>query len=122
MMLRLVLVALVLVAGCGVPAPGPGAPAAVDVAGRWTGRVDRPDAVDVVVTLLGGLDELTGTLDVPSRGVTGVPLADVSAEGGTVRFATPDAAFAGTVAADGSAIGGRWTEAGASYPLVLHRG
>ena len=50
-----------------------------------------------------------------------MPLADVSADGGTVRFTVPDlagdASFAGTLAADGSAIGGRFTQGGAEYPL-----
>ena len=53
------------------------------------------------------------------------PLADVSADGGTVRFAVPgltgDASFAGTLAADGSAIGGTFTQNGAKFPLVLLR-
>jgi hypothetical protein len=53
-------------------------------------------------------------------------LADVSADGGTVRFRVPDlpgdAAFTGTLAADGTAIGGRLAQGGTEYPLVLHRG
>jgi hypothetical protein len=126
MLLRLMLVAL-LATACGVPAPGPGAAASVDVAGSWTGRLDLPGApLDVGVTLSGPPGTLAGTLDVPAQGVVGRPLANVSADGGTVRFTVPgppgDASFAGTVAADGSAIGGRFTQAGQSYPLVLHRG
>jgi uncharacterized protein len=126
MVLRLVLVAVLLTAGCGVPAPGPGAPAAVDVAGSWTGRLDRPGApLDLGVTLVGALGALTGTLDVPAQGITALPLADVSADGGTVRFTVPGlpgtASFAGTLAADGSAMGGTFTQGGKGYPLVLHR-
>jgi uncharacterized protein len=126
-LLRLVLVALLLAAGCGVPSPGPGAAAAVDIAGSWTGRLDRPGSpLDIGVTLTGTPGALGGTLDVPAQGITGLPLADVSADGGTVRFTVPGlpggVSFAGMLAADGSAIGGRFSQAGTSYPLVLHRG
>ena len=129
---RLVLAAMLLatvllVAGCGVPVPGPGAPAAVDIAGDWTGRLDRPGAAfDLGVTLVGGPGALTGTLDVPAQGIVDLPLAGVAVDGGTVRFALPgipgDASFAGTLAADGSVIGGTFTQAGTAYPLVLRRG
>jgi len=129
MMLRLVLVALLLTAGCsaGDVLAGPGAAAATDVAGSWTGRLERPPApVDVDVVLTGTPGALAGTFAIPAQGVAALPLANVSTEGGTVRFTVPnlpgDAAFAGTPAADGSAIGGRFTQSGASYPLVLHRG
>jgi uncharacterized protein len=125
--LRLVLVTLLLSAGCSVPAPGPGAAAAVTVTGSWTGRLELPGApLDLGVTFAGTLDALTGTLDVPAQGIAGLPLAGVSADGGTVRFTVPglpgNVSFAGTLAADGSAIGGRFSQAGMSYPLVLHRG
>jgi hypothetical protein len=67
-----------------------------------------------------------GTLDVPAQGIKAMPLAGVGAEGGTVRFTVPDlpggASFAGTLAADGSAIGGTFTQGGGEYPLVLRRG
>jgi len=48
-----------------------------------------------------------------------------SVDGGTVRFSVPDlpgsASFAGTLAADGSAIGGIFAQNGGRYPLVLRR-
>ena len=128
MLLRLVLVALLLTAGCGggSPLPAPGAAAAADVAGRWSGRVDRSGApLDVALTLTGGPDALSGVLDLPGRGVTGLPLADAAVDGATVRFAVPDlpgdVAFAGTPAADGSALGGTFTQNGRRDPLVLRR-
>jgi uncharacterized protein len=122
----LVVFALLLVAGCGAPVPGPSAPAAVDVAGNWTGRLELPGMpMDIGVTLTGSPAD-AGTLDVPAQGVEAMPLAGVGAEGGTVRFTVPDlpggASFAGTLAADGSAIGGRFTQGGGEYPLVLRRG
>ena len=122
----LVVLALLLVAACGAPVPGPSAPAALDVAGTWTGRLELPGMpMDVGVTLTGSPAD-AGTLDVPAQGIRAMPLADVSADGGTVRFAVPDlpggASFAGTLAADGSAIGGTFTQGGAQYPLVLRRG
>jgi uncharacterized protein len=124
--LRLVLVAL-LATACGVPAPGPGAAASVDAAGSWTGRLDLAGVpLDIGVTFSGAPGALAGTLDVPAQGVAGLPLANVSVDGGVVRFTAPDlpgdASFAGTMAADGSAIGGRFTRSGQSYPLVLRRG
>jgi uncharacterized protein len=124
---HLVIAAVVLLcAGCGAPLPGPSAPAAVDVAGSWTGRVELPDRpLDVGLTLVGALGSLSGTLDVPAQSIRQAPLADVSADGGTVRFTVPDlpgnASFAGTLAADGSAIGGLFAQNGAKYPLVLRR-
>lgn len=118
---------LLLAAACGVPAPGPGAPAAVDIAGDWTGRLDLPGMpLDLGVTLTGSPGDLAGTLDVPAQGIRAMPLDDVAVDGGTVRFTVPDlsgdAAFAGTLAADGSAIGGTFTQGGTQYPLVLRRG
>ena len=52
--LALAVFALVLIAGCGAPLPGPSAPAAVDVAGSWTGRLELPGMpMDIGVTLTG---------------------------------------------------------------------
>ena len=124
---RLVVAVVLLVcAGCGAPLPGPSAPAAVDIAGSWTGRVELPDRpLDLGLTLTGALGSLSGTLDVPAQGIRATPLADVSADGGTVRFSVPDlpgsASFAGTLAADGSAIGGIFVQNGGKYALVLRR-
>ena len=125
--LALVLLALLLTGACGVPAPGPGAPAAVDVAGSWNGHLELPGMpLDLGVTLTGSPGALTGTLDVPTQGVRAMPLADITADGGTIRFTVPElpgnASFAGTLAADGSAIGGRFTQNGTEFPLVLRRG
>jgi len=124
MALRLAMVALVLTAGCGAPLPGPAAPAAADVAGSWAGRVDRPGApLELDVTFTGGPGSLAGTLDVPAQRIAARPLVDVAVDGATVRFAAPelDASFAGTLAADASAIGGTFTQTGKGNPLVLHR-
>ncbi len=122
----LVVLALLLVAACGAPVLGPSAPAALDVAGSWTGRLELPGMpMDIGVTLTGSPADV-GTLDVPVQRIRGMPLAGVSADGGTVRFTVPDlpggASFAGTLAADGSAIGGTFTQGGGQYPLVLRRG
>jgi pimeloyl-ACP methyl ester carboxylesterase len=125
--LFLILVAVLLTAGCGTPLPGPAAPAAAGITGSWTGRLDLPGApLDVGVTLAGTPEALTGTLDVPAQGIAGVPLVNVAVDGATVRFTVPglpgDASFAGTLAADASAIGGSFTQGGRGYPLVLRRG
>ena len=127
-MLRLAVAVLMLAlaAGCGVPAPGPAAPAMADIAGSWAGRVDVPGApLDVGVTLIGTPAALAGTVDVPAQGVVASPLASVAVDGATVRFTMPglrgDASFAGTLAADGSALGGEFVQAGARHPLVMLR-
>ena len=61
----LVVLALLLVAACGAPVPGPSAPAALDVAGSWTGRLELPGMpMDIGVTLTGSPAD-AGTLDVP---------------------------------------------------------
>jgi uncharacterized protein len=122
----LALLILLLTTACGAPLPGPSAPAAVDVAGSWTGRLDGPGGpLDVGLTLSGPLTALSGTFDIPAQNVRATPLADVSADGGTVQFTVPglagDASFAGTLAADGSAIGGTFTQEGVTFPLVLLR-
>ena len=124
-LLRLALVSLLLTAACGSPLPAPGAPATVDVAGRYRGTVDRPAPLTVVVTLAGGPEALSGTLDLPDRGLRDLPLANVGVDGATVRFTVPDlpgdASFAGTLAADGSALGGTFVQDGRRDPLVLLR-
>ena len=75
--------------------------------------------MDIGVTLTGSPAD-AGTLDVPTQGIRAMPLADVGADGGTVRFTVPDlpggASFAGTLAADGSAIGGTFTQGGGAVP------
>jgi uncharacterized protein len=122
----LVVLALLLVAACGAPVPGPSAPAALDVAGTWTGRLELPGMPMDIGVILTGSPADAGSLDVPAQGIRAMPLADVSADGGMVRFTVPDlpggASFAGTLAADGSAIGGTFTQGGGQYPLVLRRG
>ena len=114
----LVVLALLLVAACGAPVPGPSAPAALDVAGSWTGRLELPGMpMDIGVTL-------AGRPRVPA-GIRAMPLADVAPTAGwsasprwqPPRGTVPAAAAlgAGTAARSPRSRGPRPTARGRTY-------
>jgi pimeloyl-ACP methyl ester carboxylesterase len=65
-----------------------------------------------------------GTVDSPDQGVRGIPLSEVIWEGRqiTLRVASIQGEFVGTLSADGKTIKGEWKQAGMSLPLELKPG
>jgi CubicO group peptidase (beta-lactamase class C family) len=94
--------------------------------GHWEGAIELPGtklAIDVDFATQDGT--LGGDITIPAQGARDLPLAGVKQDGDKVRFAIPnipgDPVFEGTLAADGSAIGGQFTQGGGSYPFALAR-
>jgi hypothetical protein len=117
--------------GCCLPAAfGQGSAAApADAVGRWEAiLVIRPavSELEMVFELENDEGFWHGVMSLPTRGVIGHPLDFVVVEEDRVRFAYSYAAggtstFAGTLAADGSAIAGTLVERGREMPFRLER-
>lgn len=94
--------------------------------GRWSGTlVAGPQQLEIVYHVSEADDgSLTGTMDVPTQGATGIPLTTVTFEGGTLNmtFAVPGGgAYEGTLDESGDALTGTFTQAGQSFPMNLER-
>ena len=109
-------------------AMGPSGASAQDssVVGTWRGTlVAGPQQLDIVFHL-DVTDEgtLSGSMDVPAQGATGIPLTTVSVEDGTLRLTFPvpgGGAYEGTLSADGRTVSGTFTQAGQPFPMELSR-
>ncbi len=64
-----------------------------------------------------------GTLDSPDQGAKGIPLSEVLIEGRTItlRVASIQGEFIGTLSEDGKTLKGEWKQAGNTFPLELKR-
>jgi uncharacterized protein len=107
-------------------------PSAVDaqengaVLGSWSGTLDLPQGPQLTVVYhveradAGGL---TGTLDSPDQGATGLPLSAVTFSGGTLTLAAASISgvptFTGTLSEDGSKLSGTFSQGGGELPLEL---
>ncbi len=94
--------------------------------GRWAGTlVAGPQQLEIVYNITEAEDgSLTGTMDVPAQGATGIPLTTVTFEDGTLAmtFAVPGGgAYEGTIDDSGDALTGTFTQAGSSSPMNLER-
>jgi uncharacterized protein len=114
---------------CGAPvaAAAPGTPQADPIVGTWEGKLAVSAGMElrIVFHIVAGADgALSGTMDSPDQGASGIPLTAVTVNGDSVRFElkSSDAAFDGSMAADHASIDGGWTQRGARYPLKLARG
>ncbi|MGQ4596720.1 alpha/beta fold hydrolase [Nocardia sp. R6R-6] len=92
--------------------------------GDWHGAVAVPgQPLQVGVSFH---DDGTATVDIPTQGVTGVQLKDVSSDRNGVSFAIPDIpgdpAFRGRYEAGSDQITGDFTQGGHSFGLALSRG
>ena len=114
---------------CAAPAgalaqqPG-GAP---PVVGTWTGALALPSGLKLrlVLHVKAGEDgTLTGTMDSPDQGATGIPLSAVTVDRATVHFelASVGAAFVATLEGGGTRLVGTWQQGGGSLPLTLEKG
>ena len=98
--------------------------AAVDPAGLWEGTIKTPDggALGILINLHRDGDKWVAEMDVPSQGLSGLPLANVKVDGTGVGFPLPgggDPHFDGKLSADGKSISGNVAAGGQSIPLDL---
>jgi CubicO group peptidase (beta-lactamase class C family) len=97
---------------------------AQEAAGDWTGalQVTPQQRLPLLVHIKrDDMGVLGGTLDSPTQGAIGLPLADIKAEGARLSFAVPSVggAFAGEWVDSVKAWRGNWSQGGATLPLVL---
>jgi hypothetical protein len=100
----------------------PAAPAAPrSVEGTWKGRILN---LRVVVHIAAASDgSLSGSLDSPDQGATGLVANSVALTGDTLRIdlSSIGARFAGVLTADGNTVSGTWYQGGAVVPVALRR-
>lgn len=93
--------------------------------GAWHGVLDVGAVkLRLVFRVTAGADgALTGTMDSPDQGVTGIPASSVAVEGGTLKFALAPlgALYEATLSQDRTSLEGTFSQSGARFPLVLTR-
>lgn len=102
--------------------PKPGPPSDID--GAWLGTVEaRGMKLRVVFHILNTADGLTGTMDSPDTGQSGIPMTAITRKGSELRVEVKqaDIVYEGTISADLATIDGTWTQHGLNPPLILKR-
>ena len=92
--------------------------------GSWTGTLEvGPQSFRVVFTLERDAERLSGTMDSPDQGVTGIPIPDILISTDTLRMGVPSIAgqFAGILDPSADEITGRWVQGPGEWPLTLTR-
>lgn len=93
--------------------------------GTWAGALALPSgsSLNVVFHLKAKGNGLSGTMDSPDQGATGIPLNEVSRIVAKVHFGVSaiQGAFDGTLSGDRSSITGTWSQGAISLPVVLKR-
>jgi len=98
--------------------------AAQDAEGDWVGMLEPAPGTRlplVVHIARNDAGALSGTMDSPTQGATGLPLAEIALAEGRLAFKVPAVAgeYAGTWNAATSRWQGEWSQAGMSWPLNL---
>jgi len=121
---------VVIVLSCTMPAILVGASSdntkAASLAGPWLGTLKAPPSTElrVVFNLTANRDgSLSGTLDSPDQGATGIPITRVRFEDGRLHVGVESVrgSYDGALNADGSEMHGQWTQSGISLALVMKR-
>lgn len=107
-------------------AASPGDTKAGSLAGPWLGTLKVPPSTElrIVFNLTANADgSLSGTLDSPDQGATGIPASQVTFESGRLHIEVNAVGghYDGTLNADGSEFGGQWTQAGIPMDLPIKR-
>jgi hypothetical protein len=97
-----------------------------DMRGHWTGSVDTPNgALGVEIDLNKTASGWIGTLAMPTRGMTGIPLDSVTFAEGKASFVIKGGPggqrFAGTLSTDGKTLEGTFSGESESHSLKLTR-
>jgi pimeloyl-ACP methyl ester carboxylesterase len=94
------------------------------VDGDWLGTLALPNGkVRVVFHLKATPSGLSGTMDSPDQGVTGIPVNDASFAGGVLRLGVRavGGTFEGRLSEDGQTLTGTLSQGNAAMPLSLVR-
>ena len=104
----------------------PPGPVVAGLDGEWRGSAQSDSGAQLrfVLHVRTGHYGTVGTVDVPDQLAYGLPVANLTHEGGKVSFEIPlvRGGWSGTVAPDGKTLAGAWTQAGKSRPLSLALG
>lgn len=93
------------------------------VKGDWSGKLNAMGQEIAMTFHLTGDDKaLTGTMDVPAQGASGIPIDKVTLEGGklTLSIMSGQIVYEGSV--NGETLSGNFKQAGMEFPLTLTRG
>lgn len=98
--------------------------AAQEAAGEWVGTLEVSESVQLPLLVHIRRDDagaLSGTVDSPSQGAVGLPLAEIAAAEGRLGFKVPvvGGEYAGTWDAGSKSWKGEWSQGGAHLPLEL---
>ena len=98
--------------------------AAQEAAGDWAGVLEVSESVRLPVVVHIKRDDagaLTGTLDSPSQGAVGLPLAEIAAADGRLAFKVPvvGGEYGGVWDAGSKSWKGEWSQGGGRLPLEL---
>jgi hypothetical protein len=93
-----------------------------DIDGAWLGSLDAGAVkLRVVFHIVNTEDGLTATLDSPDQGMKGLPTTSATRTSDALKIEVKSLAglFEGKIASDLSSIDGKWTQGGATLPLLL---
>ncbi len=95
-----------------------------DAAGVWTATLQVTESVSLPLVFRIARDDagaLTGTMDSPTQGGFGIPLAGITASEDRLRFEAPSVqgVYEGTWDEASQAWKGEWSQSGSSWPLDL---
>ncbi|MEW6211679.1 MAG: alpha/beta fold hydrolase [Acidobacteriota bacterium] len=98
-----------------------------DVRGRWEGAIKLPTAeLAFIIELIRKEDgSWAGTIDIPSQGAKGLPLASITVTASTISFAIAgvpgDPTFNGKLSEDGKTIAGDFSQGGQTFPFKIEK-
>lgn len=102
-----------------------GSQSRTEMVGVWQGvlKVGATELRMVVQIQTRADGSLTGTVDSPDQGATGIPISEVIFEDGRVRLVVQAVMglFEGKLSEDGKQIVGEWRQSGVTFPLTLER-
>ncbi len=96
---------------------------AQNITGDWSGKLNvQGQEIPLVFHFSAEDNNLTGTMDSPSQGATGIPLDKVTFVDGTLELSLSQAGMHYKATVTGDTMEGTLTQAGMELPLSLNRG
>lgn len=93
------------------------------IEGDWSGKLNvQGQEVPLVFHFSGNDDELSGTMDSPSQGATGIPVDQVNYENDTLSLSLMGGQIAYSGTLQGEKLEGKFKQAGLEIPLILSKG
>jgi len=96
---------------------------AQSIQGDWSGKINvQGQEVPLVFHFTGNDDELSGTMDSPSQGASGIPVEKVKYENDTLSLSLMGGQIVYSAALDDGKLEGTFKQAGLEIPLILAKG